>query len=40
LNVEGYAVIRFDEPSDTIELNRELLVAQFELESAANRRTP
>ena len=39
LNVEGYAVVRFDEPSDTIELNRELLVAQFELESAANRRT-
>ena len=39
LNVEGYAVDRFDEPSDTIELNRELLVAQFELESAANRRT-
>lgn len=40
LNVEGYAVVRFDEPSDTIELNRELLVAQFELESAVNRRTP
>lgn len=40
LNVEGYAVVRFDEPSDTIELNRDLLVAQFELESAANRRTP
>jgi hypothetical protein len=31
LNVEGYAVVRFDEPSDTIELNRELLIAQFEL---------
>ena len=40
LNVEGYAVVRFDEPSDTIELNRELLIAQFELESAASRRTP
>lgn len=40
LNVEGYAVVRLDEPSDTIELNRELLIAQFELESAANRRTP
>ena len=38
LNVEGYAVVRFDEPSDTIELNRELLIAQFELESVSSRR--
>jgi hypothetical protein len=39
LNVEGYAVVRFDEPSDTIELNHELLIAQFELGSPNNRRT-
>ena len=39
LNVEGYAVVRFDEPSDTIELNLELLIAQFELQ-AASRRSP
>jgi hypothetical protein len=38
LNVEGYAVVRFDETSDRIELNRELLFAQFELESSGNRR--
>ena len=31
LNVEGYAVLRLDEASDTVELHRELLVAQFEL---------
>ena len=37
LNVEGYAVVRFDEPSDTIELNLELLIAQFELQSASGR---
>ena len=37
LNVEGYAVVRFDEPSDTIELNLELLIAQFELRSASGR---
>ena len=37
LNVEGYAVVRFDEPSDTIELNLELLIAQFELQSLSNR---
>ena len=36
LNVEGYAVVRFDEPSDTIELNLELLIAQFELQSASS----
>jgi hypothetical protein len=34
LNVEGYAVLRVDEASDTIELNRELLAAQFELTSS------
>jgi hypothetical protein len=39
LNVEGYAVVRFDEPSDTIELNHELLIAQFELGSTSKRRT-
>ena len=39
LNVEGYAVVRFDEPSDTIELNRELLIAQFELQAASSRST-
>lgn len=33
LNVEGYAVLRVDEASDTVELNRELLVSQFELTS-------
>jgi hypothetical protein len=38
LNVEGYAVVRFDETSDAIELNRELLLAQFELESSADGR--
>jgi hypothetical protein len=39
LNVEGYAVVRFDETTDAIELNRELLLAQFELESSADGRT-
>ena len=38
LNVEGYAVVRFDEASDTIELNRDLLIAQFELQSASSYR--
>lgn len=33
LNVEGYGVLTIDEASDTVELNRELLVAQFELTS-------
>jgi hypothetical protein len=31
LNVEGYAVLRRDESSDTVELNRDLLLSQFEL---------
>lgn len=31
LNVEGYAVLSRDETSDTIELNRELLLRQFDL---------
>ena len=32
LNVDGYSVLSVDEASDTIELNRDLLVKQFELE--------
>jgi hypothetical protein len=32
LNVEGYAVLAVDEASDTIELSRELLDAQFDLQ--------
>jgi hypothetical protein len=31
LNVEGYAVLGRDEPSDTVELNRDLLLRQFDL---------
>jgi hypothetical protein len=31
LNVEGYAVLSRDEASDTIELNRDLLLRQFDL---------
>jgi hypothetical protein len=37
LNVEGYPVLRVDEASDTIELNRDLLVAQFELTPGGGR---
>lgn len=32
LNVDGYAVLEVDEESDTVTLNRALLVKQFELE--------
>jgi hypothetical protein len=31
LNVDGYPVIARDEASDTIQLNRELLLQQFDL---------
>ena len=31
LNVDGYAILTRDEASDTVELNRELLVRQFDL---------
>jgi hypothetical protein len=31
LNIDGYAVLGRDEPSDTIELNRDLLLRQFDL---------
>lgn len=31
LNIDGFAVLTRDEPSDTVELNRELLKRQFEL---------
>jgi hypothetical protein len=31
LNVEGYPILSVDEPSDTVELNRELLRVQFGL---------
>jgi hypothetical protein len=31
LNVEGYAVLGRDEASDTVELNRDLLLRQFDL---------
>jgi hypothetical protein len=31
LNVDGYDVLRRDEVSDTIELNRDLLLKQFDL---------
>ncbi|HAW31789.1 MAG TPA: BREX-2 system phosphatase PglZ, partial [Planctomycetaceae bacterium] len=32
LNVDGYDVIRYDETSDTVELQRDLLLKQFGLE--------
>jgi len=32
LNIDGFAVLTRDEASDTVELNRELLRRQFELE--------
>jgi hypothetical protein len=35
LNVDGYAVLTFDETSDTVELNRALLDTQFGLERSA-----
>lgn len=31
LNVDGYDILRWDETSDTVELNRELLLKQFDL---------
>ena len=31
LNVDGYAVLEVDEPSDSLALNRDLLRKQFEL---------
>ena len=31
LNVEGYAVLGRDEASDTVELDRDLLLRQFDL---------
>jgi len=31
LNVDGYDVLRRDDASDTIELNRDLLLKQFDL---------
>jgi len=31
LNVDGYDVLRRDDASDTVELNRELLLKQFDL---------
>lgn len=31
LNIDGYAVLRRDDASDTVELNRELLLKQFDL---------
>jgi hypothetical protein len=32
LNIDGFAVLTRDEISDTVELNRELLKRQFDLE--------
>lgn len=34
LNVEGYAILGRDEPSDTITLNIDLLKRQFELDGS------
>ena len=31
LNIDGYAVLSRDDASDTVELNRELLLKQFDL---------
>ena len=34
LNIEGYPVLSMDDSSDTVELNRDLLLTQFELDEA------
>jgi hypothetical protein len=31
LNIDGYAVLTYDDASDTVELNQELLCRQFEI---------
>ena len=36
LNLDGYSVLSIDEASDTVELNREILVVQFGLQEKAN----
>ena len=38
LNVDGYPVLSRDEASDSIELNRDLLVRQFDLVEESIRR--